>query len=164
MSFFNWWNFGLCSGLLIGVTLIVYVQDSQCCNGPIYRFTKAVGSPLTPLLQVSSQSSNRGRQSWEFIKSMEASNLDESGGDEASDQHGSHLVNHYAVWYVRGSSHDVLHQARCDIGPEDHQWLCDPAADDLRARSHRNDRFCHNRILVPVLRRATGNERRLTIL
>ncbi|KAF5953713.1 hypothetical protein HYC85_006569 [Camellia sinensis] len=27
MSFFNWWNFGLCSGLLIGVTVVVYVQD-----------------------------------------------------------------------------------------------------------------------------------------
>ncbi|KAI9152770.1 hypothetical protein LWI28_000824 [Acer negundo] len=24
---FNWWNFGLCSGLLLGVTVLVYVQD-----------------------------------------------------------------------------------------------------------------------------------------
>ncbi|XP_031104303.1 protein NRT1/ PTR FAMILY 5.6-like [Ipomoea triloba] len=72
MSFFNWWNFGLCSGLLMGVTLIVYVQDHVswaladvilsgvmgfsivifCVGRPVYRFRKAAGSPLTPLLQV----------------------------------------------------------------------------------------------------------------
>ncbi|GFY83685.1 major facilitator superfamily protein [Actinidia rufa] len=27
MSFFNWWNFGPCCGLLLGVTVVVYVQD-----------------------------------------------------------------------------------------------------------------------------------------
>ncbi|KAI9073844.1 hypothetical protein K1719_044196 [Acacia pycnantha] len=27
MSFFNWWSCGLCSGLIMGVTFIVYVQD-----------------------------------------------------------------------------------------------------------------------------------------
>ena len=27
MSYFNWWNFALCCGLLLGVTVIVYVQD-----------------------------------------------------------------------------------------------------------------------------------------
>ncbi|KAJ6407820.1 hypothetical protein OIU84_011176 [Salix udensis] len=27
MSYFNWWNFGLCSGLLLGVTVVVYIQD-----------------------------------------------------------------------------------------------------------------------------------------
>ncbi|RXH81330.1 hypothetical protein DVH24_006155 [Malus domestica] len=27
MSFFNWWSFGLCCGLLLGVTVVVYVQD-----------------------------------------------------------------------------------------------------------------------------------------
>ncbi|KAL6982140.1 hypothetical protein U1Q18_023755, partial [Sarracenia purpurea var. burkii] len=29
MSFFNWWNFSLCSGLLLGVTVVVYVKDHQ---------------------------------------------------------------------------------------------------------------------------------------
>ncbi|KAL5740514.1 hypothetical protein ACOSP7_029397 [Xanthoceras sorbifolium] len=41
MSFFNWWNFGLCSGLLLGVTVVIYVQDhaflhcynDSCCPG-----------------------------------------------------------------------------------------------------------------------------------
>ncbi|PIN02258.1 H+/oligopeptide symporter [Handroanthus impetiginosus] len=72
MSFFNWWNFGLCCGLLLGVTVIVYIQDHKswaaadviltsvmaltimifCMGRPFYRFRKAMGSPVTPLLQV----------------------------------------------------------------------------------------------------------------
>ncbi|XAR50893.1 hypothetical protein NMG60_11005350 [Bertholletia excelsa] len=72
MSFFNWWNFGLCSGLLIGVTVVVYVQDYVswvvadiiltsvmaasivifCIGRPFYRFRKPTGSPLTPMVQV----------------------------------------------------------------------------------------------------------------
>ncbi|EYU41789.1 hypothetical protein ABFS82_10G025900 [Erythranthe guttata] len=72
MSFFNWWNLGLCCGLLLGVTVIVYIQDHVswaaayialtavmsftvlvfCIGRPFYRFRKPTGSPLTPLLQV----------------------------------------------------------------------------------------------------------------
>ena len=72
MSFFNWWNVSLCSGLFIGVTLIVYVQDYVSwgiaflilaiimgvtvfifvIGRPFYRYRKPHGSPLTPLLQV----------------------------------------------------------------------------------------------------------------
>ncbi|KAK9158907.1 hypothetical protein Scep_005481 [Stephania cephalantha] len=72
MSFFNWWNFGLCAGLLIGVTVIVYVQDHVSwavadiilatvmamsiavflIGRPFYRYRAAKGSPLTPMLQV----------------------------------------------------------------------------------------------------------------
>ncbi|KAL6998368.1 hypothetical protein U1Q18_008494 [Sarracenia purpurea var. burkii] len=72
MSFFNWWNLGLCSGLLLGVTVVVYVQDHQswaaadviltaviaasivifCVGRPFYRYRKPAGSPFTPMLQV----------------------------------------------------------------------------------------------------------------
>lgn len=72
MSFFNWWNLGLCCGLLLGVTVIVYIQDHVSwaaadiiltavmastiliffIGRPFYRFRKPAGSPLTPLLQV----------------------------------------------------------------------------------------------------------------
>ncbi|KAI3474408.1 hypothetical protein Pfo_029269 [Paulownia fortunei] len=72
MSFFNWWNLGLCCGLLLGVTVIVYLQDHIswaaaditltavmaftivifCIGRPFYRFRKPMGSPFTPLLQV----------------------------------------------------------------------------------------------------------------
>ncbi|KAK9684225.1 hypothetical protein RND81_10G194900 [Saponaria officinalis] len=72
MSFFNWWNFGLCSGLLLGVTLIVYVQDHVgwgaadvilmiimtislgifIVGRPYYRFRKPSGSFVKPMLQV----------------------------------------------------------------------------------------------------------------
>ncbi|KAM7531909.1 hypothetical protein LguiB_035319 [Lonicera macranthoides] len=72
MSFFNWWNAGLCSGLLLGVTLIVYVQDHVgwgvadiiltavmastivifCLGRPFYRYRMSVGSPFTPMVQV----------------------------------------------------------------------------------------------------------------
>ena len=72
MSFFNWWNFGLCSGLMLGVTVIVYVQDHVswavadivltavmagsivvfCAGRSFYRYRKPMGSPLTPFLHV----------------------------------------------------------------------------------------------------------------
>ncbi|KAL0336804.1 UNVERIFIED_CONTAM: protein NRT1/ PTR FAMILY 5.7 [Sesamum calycinum] len=72
MSFFNWWCFGLCCGLLLGVTVIIYIQDNVgwaaadiiltavmasavvifCMGRPFYRFRKPMGSPVTPLLQV----------------------------------------------------------------------------------------------------------------
>ncbi|PKA48588.1 Putative peptide/nitrate transporter [Apostasia shenzhenica] len=71
MSYFNWWNLGLCSGLLLGVTVIVYVEDNVgwafagiilaavmvlsilvfILGRPVYRFRVPEGSPLTPLLQ-----------------------------------------------------------------------------------------------------------------
>ncbi|XP_011019211.1 PREDICTED: protein NRT1/ PTR FAMILY 5.6 [Populus euphratica] len=72
MSYFNWWNFGLCSGLLFGVTVVVYVQDHVgwgagdiiltavmalslvifIIGRPFYRYQVPTGSPLTPMLQV----------------------------------------------------------------------------------------------------------------
>ncbi|CAL9771288.1 unnamed protein product [Musa acuminata subsp. burmannicoides] len=72
MSFFNWWNFALCSGLILGVTVVVYVQDrvgwwqadvaltatmalslvSFLAGRPFYRYRKPEGSPFTPMLQV----------------------------------------------------------------------------------------------------------------
>ncbi|KAG5550338.1 hypothetical protein RHGRI_015336 [Rhododendron griersonianum] len=72
MSFFNWWNFGLCCGLLLGVTVVVYVQDYVswaiadlvltgvmaasigifCIGRPVYRYRKPTGSPFTPTFQV----------------------------------------------------------------------------------------------------------------
>ncbi|KAE8650995.1 protein NRT1/ PTR FAMILY 5.6 [Cucumis sativus] len=72
MSFFNWWNSGLCAGVIFGVTLIVYVQEHVgwgmggviltsvmaislaifLLGRPVYRFRAPLGSPLTPLLQV----------------------------------------------------------------------------------------------------------------
>ncbi|XP_004507202.1 protein NRT1/ PTR FAMILY 5.6-like [Cicer arietinum] len=72
MSFFNWWNFGLCSGLILGVTFIVYVQDHVSwgvadiiiicvmafsflifvIGRKFYRYRTPNGSPLTPMLQV----------------------------------------------------------------------------------------------------------------
>ncbi|KAL3717101.1 hypothetical protein ACJRO7_008646 [Eucalyptus globulus] len=72
MSFFNWWNFGLCCGLLLSVTVVVYVQDHVnwgaadillaavmamslvifIIGRPFYRYRLPTGSPLTPMLQV----------------------------------------------------------------------------------------------------------------
>ncbi|XWS67138.1 hypothetical protein CRYUN_Cryun05aG0261200 [Craigia yunnanensis] len=72
MSFFNWWNSGLCCGLLLGVTVVVYVQDNVnwgvadiiltivmawsllifIIGRPYYRYRMPSGSPLTPMLQV----------------------------------------------------------------------------------------------------------------
>ncbi|XVE69280.1 hypothetical protein DITRI_Ditri09bG0139100 [Diplodiscus trichospermus] len=72
MSYFNWWNIALCAGLLLGVTVIVYVQETVGWGaadliltivmavtiltfylGKIhYRYMLPEGSPLTPLLQV----------------------------------------------------------------------------------------------------------------
>ncbi|KAF9679970.1 hypothetical protein SADUNF_Sadunf06G0071100 [Salix dunnii] len=72
MSYFNWWNFGLCCGLLLGVTVVVYIQDHVgwgaadiilttvmalslvifIIGRPFYRYQEPTGSPLTPMLQV----------------------------------------------------------------------------------------------------------------
>lgn len=72
MSYFNWWNFALCCGLLAGVTVIVYVDEyvgwggsylilTSCMAFTIltfyagkrfYRYRLPEGSPLTPMLQV----------------------------------------------------------------------------------------------------------------
>ncbi|GAB4833878.1 hypothetical protein Ancab_032126 [Ancistrocladus abbreviatus] len=72
MSYFNWWTTGICSGLLIGVTVIVYMQDHIgwgiadvmltvimavsllifLFGRPFYRYRKPAGNPLTPLVQV----------------------------------------------------------------------------------------------------------------
>ncbi|KAG6580511.1 Protein NRT1/ PTR FAMILY 5.7, partial [Cucurbita argyrosperma subsp. sororia] len=72
MSFFNWWNSGLCAGVILGVTVIVYVEDHLgwgiagviltsimalslavfLFGSSVYRYRVALGSPLTPLLQV----------------------------------------------------------------------------------------------------------------
>ncbi|KAF8010857.1 hypothetical protein BT93_J1488 [Corymbia citriodora subsp. variegata] len=72
MSYFNWWNFALCCGLLLGVTIIVYLEDyvswgtadlvltvtmavtiaTFYSGRSCYRYRAPEGSPLTPLLQV----------------------------------------------------------------------------------------------------------------
>ncbi|KAG1337813.1 protein NRT1/ PTR FAMILY 5.6 [Cocos nucifera] len=72
MSYFNWWNFVLCSGLLLGVTVIVYIQDKVSWGAadivltsamgvglvifylgkPFYRYQLPSGSLVTPILQV----------------------------------------------------------------------------------------------------------------
>ncbi|KAA8534159.1 hypothetical protein F0562_031648 [Nyssa sinensis] len=72
MSYFNWWNFALCCGLVLGVTFIVYVQDYVSWGvadlilaiamtitiiifyfgKSFYRYRMPQGSPLTPMLQV----------------------------------------------------------------------------------------------------------------
>lgn len=72
MSYFNWWNSGLCCGILLGVTVIVYFEDFVgwgvadivltsimaismvvfVIGKPFYRHQVPRGSPLTPMVQV----------------------------------------------------------------------------------------------------------------
>ena len=72
MSFFNWWNTALCSGLLLAVTVLVYLQDNVnwgfaniiltvtmaitiiifYFGKKFYRYRVPKGSPFTPILQV----------------------------------------------------------------------------------------------------------------
>lgn len=72
MSFFNWWNCGLCSGLILGVTVIGYVQDHVSWGAAdvillgvmafslvifvigrkVYRYRMPNGSVLAPMFQV----------------------------------------------------------------------------------------------------------------
>lgn len=72
LSYFNWWSFGLCCGVLIGVTVIAYMQDNMgwgagsitltivmfvglvifLVGRPFYRYRIPQGSPFTPMLQV----------------------------------------------------------------------------------------------------------------
>lgn len=72
MSFFNWWSFTLCSGIVSGATVVVYVQDFvswgvaflilTICMAltiiifymgmPFYRYRRTEGNPLMQILQV----------------------------------------------------------------------------------------------------------------
>lgn len=72
MSFSNWWTFGLCSGLLLALTVVSFVQHHVswvvaditltivmassllvfCIGTPFYRYRMPTGSPLTPMVQV----------------------------------------------------------------------------------------------------------------
>ncbi|PWA89866.1 Major facilitator superfamily domain, general substrate transporter [Artemisia annua] len=72
MSFFNWWSAALCCGLVLGVTVLVYVEDNSgwgianliltvamfiaiiifYLGKPLFRYQMPQGSPLTPILQV----------------------------------------------------------------------------------------------------------------
>lgn len=72
MSYFNWWNSGLCCGLLLGVTVIVYIQDRVSWGAadvvltsamgvtlvifylgkPFYRYRVPGGGLVTPILRV----------------------------------------------------------------------------------------------------------------
>lgn len=72
MSYFNWWNFALSCGLLLGTTVIVYIQDNVSwgvadliltitmaitvvifyLGRPYFRYRPPTGSPFTPMFQV----------------------------------------------------------------------------------------------------------------
>ncbi|WJX38355.1 hypothetical protein P8452_26026 [Trifolium repens] len=72
LSFFNWWNFALCFALLLGATVIVYVQDAVSWGAAsliltilmalciiafyvgksFYRYRRPEGNTLKPILQV----------------------------------------------------------------------------------------------------------------
>ncbi|GJW31639.1 NRT1/ PTR family 5.6-like protein [Tanacetum coccineum] len=72
MSFFNWWSAALCCGLVLGVTVLVYVEDNSgwgianliltvtmfiaiivfYLGKRFFRYHVPQGSPLTPILQV----------------------------------------------------------------------------------------------------------------
>ncbi|KAH7548163.1 hypothetical protein JRO89_XS14G0076300 [Xanthoceras sorbifolium] len=72
MSYFNWWNTALCCGLLLGVTVIVSLQDHLSwgvadlvltifmavtlvvfyMGKPYYRYRTPQGSPIKPMFQV----------------------------------------------------------------------------------------------------------------
>ncbi|KAK7305801.1 hypothetical protein VNO77_43713 [Canavalia gladiata] len=72
MSFFNWWSFTVCFALLLGATMVVYVQDfvgwgvasfilttlmalttiAFYLGKPFYRYRKPEGNPFKPILQV----------------------------------------------------------------------------------------------------------------
>ncbi|CAJ1863377.1 unnamed protein product [Sphenostylis stenocarpa] len=72
MSFFNWWTFALCVAMLIGTTVVVWVEDfvswGVACliltvfmalnviafyvGKPFYRYRRAEGNPFMPILQV----------------------------------------------------------------------------------------------------------------
>ncbi|XP_011036947.1 PREDICTED: protein NRT1/ PTR FAMILY 5.6-like [Populus euphratica] len=72
LSYFNWWNIALCCGLVLGVTVIVYIEDNISwgvaililtitmavtvatfyMGKPYYRYRLPEGSGLTSMLQV----------------------------------------------------------------------------------------------------------------
>nr|GMD47991.1 protein NRT1/ PTR FAMILY 5.6-like [Ipomoea batatas] len=227
MSFFNWWNFGLCSGLLIGVTLIVYVQDHVswaladiilsavmsfsivifCVGRPVYRFRKAVGSPLTPLLQVLVAAIRKRNldfpsnpaQLYEVPKSEYAWGrllchtrklkfLDKAAIVEDKAENSSNpwrlatvtkveemklLINMVPIWLTtlpfgtcvaQGTTFFIKQGAILDRKIINGFEIPPATIYALGAIGMIISITIYDRILVPVLRRATGNERGLTIL
>ncbi|KHN17877.1 Putative peptide/nitrate transporter [Glycine soja] len=71
-SFFNWWSFTVCFAMLLGATVVVYVQDfvswgvasliitilmalttiAFYAGRPFYRYKQPAGNPFRPILQV----------------------------------------------------------------------------------------------------------------
>nr|GMD41784.1 protein NRT1/ PTR FAMILY 5.6-like [Ipomoea batatas] len=227
MSFFNWWNFGLCSGLLIGVTLIVYVQDHVswalayiilsavmsfsivifCVGRPVYCFRKAVGSPLTPLLQVLVAAIRKRNldfpsnpaQLYEVPKSEYAWGrllchtrklkfLDKAAIVEDKAENSSNpwrlatvtkveemklLINMVPIWLTtlpfgtcvaQGTTFFIKQGAILDRKIINGFEIPPATIYALGAIGMIISITIYDRILVPVLRRATGNERGLTIL
>ncbi|KAI3458645.1 hypothetical protein Pfo_015308 [Paulownia fortunei] len=220
MSFFNWWNFGLCCGLLLAATLIVYVQDNLgwgiadliltltmgisiiilYLGKSVYRYRVPEGSPLTPILQVlvaaltkrnlphpanpkllnevpdSLKSGDRLLQHTSNLKFLDKAAIIEQQKDQLAE-------NRHIPWrlstvtkveetklLVLGlslaqTSTFFVKQSSTMNRKLSHGFEIPPAAiNTLTAIAMLCSVTFYDKVLVPVLRRTTGNDRGISIL
>ncbi|KAG8376960.1 hypothetical protein BUALT_Bualt09G0118400 [Buddleja alternifolia] len=204
MSFFNWWNFGLCCGLLLGVTIIVYIQDHIswaaadviltvvmastvaifCVGRPFYRFRKPMGSPITPMLQVlvaaiakrnlpypspdqlyeapkSDKAQGRLLFHTKKLKFLDKAAIIEEGQNSSEKQNPWRLatVTKHKPRHSSSNKATTLNRKITD------NFIIPPASIyALGAVGMMISVTIYDKVLVPFLRKATGNERGIKIL
>ncbi|GFY93227.1 major facilitator superfamily protein [Actinidia rufa] len=192
MSFFNWWNFGLCSGLLLGVTVIVYIQDHVSwavadivltavmassivvfCTGRLfYRYRKPMGSPLTPLLHVLVAAISKRK----LVYPTNTAELYEVSKTENNERllchtHKLKFLDKAAIVedkkYSEFEATKPLETCNCTMLDRKigRSFLIPPASlYALAAIGMIISVLLYEKVLLPFLRKATGNERGVKIL
>ncbi|XP_073113183.1 protein NRT1/ PTR FAMILY 5.6 isoform X2 [Elaeis guineensis] len=190
MSYFNWWNFGLCCGVLLGVTVIVYIEDKVLVAAMAKRHLP-YPSDAAQLYEApkSQKSDKRLLCHTDQIRFLDKAAIIEHRDDEAAFE--AEKLNTWRLATVTQVEETKLILAMVPI------WLASlpfgisiaqtstffikqasimdrklaggfdiPPASvySLAAISMIITVSCYDKILVPFLRRATGNERGISIL
>ncbi|GFZ02250.1 major facilitator superfamily protein [Actinidia rufa] len=196
MSFFNWWNFGLCSGLMLGVTVIVYVQDHVswavadivltavmagsivvfCAGRSFYRYRKPMGSPLTPLLHVLVAAIRKRKLAY-------PSNTAELYEVSKTENHGRLLCHTHKLKFLDKAA--IVEDKEGSTEKQQSPWRLATVTkvEELKLILNmmipiwlatlpfgicvaQTSTFIHQhkKVLLPFLRKATGNERGIKIL
>ncbi|PSS23789.1 Protein NRT1/ PTR FAMILY 5.6 like [Actinidia chinensis var. chinensis] len=160
MSFFNWLNFGVAFGILLGLTVIVYVQDHVswavadivltavmagsvvvfCAGRPFYRYRKPMGSPLTPMLHV-------------LVAAIRKRHL----------AYPSNPAEFYEVPKSKNNGRLLCHTHKLKF--LDKAAILEDKQSSSNEKQQSPGRLATvTKVLLPILRKATGNERGITIL
>ncbi|KFK34643.1 hypothetical protein AALP_AA5G172400 [Arabis alpina] len=186
MSYFNWWSTGLCAGVLTAVTVIVYIEDRIgwgvagiiltivmatsfmifLIGKPFYRYRAPTGSPLTPILQVFVAAFAKRHIPCPNDSSLlhELSREEYTRGRLLSSTKNLKFLDKAAVIEDRGSENAMAEK--------ESPWRLATVTKVEEAKLLINMipiwfftlAFVYEKLLVPLLRHITGNERGISIL